>query len=94
MIAASGDSGWFMQWDSDGDGALDQHMWSAAAYTEWPCWVRLERSGDSFTGSYSTDNLVWDTLATVQVPGSSGARDVGMFAASAAGGFFDFTVAP
>jgi hypothetical protein len=32
-----------------------------------PVWVRLVRSGDTFTGSYSTDDLTWTPIGTPQI---------------------------
>jgi hypothetical protein len=67
-----------MQWDSDGDGYLDTQ--TVAGSTTYPCTLKLERSGTTFTGYYSTDE--GDTFAkidSVDIAEANDVQDVGLF---------------
>ena len=33
-----------------------------------PCWLKLQRTGDDVTGSFSTDGVTWEKFATVALP--------------------------
>jgi hypothetical protein len=77
--------GYVIQWDANGDGQLDsssapsgQGLGTAA----YPSWLRLVRSGTSYTGYYSTDGATWVFVATVAVPSAAAGQDVGLFATS------------
>ena len=83
ILAEAPGHGYVVQWDANGDGRLDANSapsnegLGTAAY---PSWLRLVRSGTSYTGYYSTDGTTWVTIATVSVPGAADAQDVGVFA--------------
>ncbi|MFC1431471.1 DUF1349 domain-containing protein [Streptacidiphilus sp. N1-3] len=70
-----------MLWDSDSSGYLDSVQSSATQVTA-PVWLRLVRNGNSLTGSYSTDDQAWTTVATVTLTGATSTEDVGLFASA------------
>jgi hypothetical protein len=47
------------------------------AHDNVPVWVRLQRSGNTFTGSASTDGVTWSTISTEDI-GASGAVFTGL----------------
>lgn len=64
--------------DSDGNGRLD--TWAGGGGSTHPSWLRLVRSGTTYT-AYSTTNLLsWTEVASVTVPSASGAIDAGVVA--------------
>ncbi|MET7688965.1 hypothetical protein ABZT06_13490 [Streptomyces sp. NPDC005483] len=66
--------------DSDGDGRLD--TWAGGGGSAHPSWLRLVRSGTTYT-AYSTTNLLsWTEVARVTVPSASGAMDAGVVASA------------
>jgi len=79
IVAASPAAGVSMEWDENGDGLLDRHT-PFDGNTVWPVWVRLERHGSRFTGSYSGDGEDWTKLADVDLPAAAAKLDVGMIA--------------
>ncbi|MFC4563571.1 ThuA domain-containing protein [Nocardiopsis mangrovi] len=68
-VTTTGGDGPEMLWDADGDGRLESSQFGAAD-AERPLWLRLERDGDTFTGSYSTDGEEFTAVeeATVAAP--------------------------
>jgi regulation of enolase protein 1 (concanavalin A-like superfamily) len=70
-----------LQWDADGNGQLD-HSASATVAAATPVWLRIVRSGPTFTGEYSTDGSTWTTVGSATVASATGAEDVGMFTSS------------
>jgi hypothetical protein len=85
ILAEAPGHGYVMQWDSNGDGQLDSNSapsnegLGTAAY---PSWLKLVRSGTSYTGYYSVDGTTWILIATVTLPSAAAAQDVGVFATS------------
>jgi xyloglucan-specific exo-beta-1,4-glucanase len=45
-----------------------------------PPWLKLSRSGATFTGSYSTNGTTWTTIGSAPVTFTSGSPEVGMLA--------------
>jgi alpha galactosidase A-like protein/alpha galactosidase C-like protein/alpha-galactosidase-like protein len=89
ILAEAPGHGYVVQWDANGDGQLDSN--SAPANTglgtaTYPSWLKLVRSGTSYTGYYSTDGTTWTTIATVSVPSAADTQDVGVFATSHSSG--------
>jgi hypothetical protein len=81
IVFVTPSDGFHMEWDSDGDGYVDSV--AAADTTAYPCKVKLEKEGTTFTGSYSTDDgKSWTVLETVDLPDTDPEQDVGMFATS------------
>ena len=101
ILAEAPGHGYVVQWDSNGDGQLDSNSapnnqgLGTAAY---PSWLKLVRSGTTYTGYYSTDDVNWTLIDTVNVPSAAATQDVGVFATSHSSGtvgevdFQDFTV--
>ncbi|MFJ9634818.1 NEW3 domain-containing protein [Streptomyces sp. NPDC101175] len=99
-VGVSAKKGYFMQWDANGDGRLDSGTaanGSGVGKPVLPSWIRLVRSGTTYTGYYSTDNVSWTRLSTADVPSAATAQDVGVFGTAANPGypseddFADFT---
>ncbi|MBM9506552.1 NEW3 domain-containing protein [Actinacidiphila acididurans] len=91
-------NGYLLDWDSNGDGILDSQDSIAAA--TYPSWLKLVRTGTTYSGYYSTDDSHWTLVGTVSVPSAKPTQDVGMFAISHADGTFgevdfdDFSTTP
>nr|WP_235215737.1 NEW3 domain-containing protein [Phaeacidiphilus oryzae] len=87
LVATPGD-GYALQWDSDGNGQLDQNInvnqgaGTGVGSTVYPVWLRLTRSGDSYTGAYSTDGTNWTTIGTATAPGAAANQDTALFTTS------------
>ncbi|HTX10329.1 MAG TPA: NEW3 domain-containing protein [Solirubrobacteraceae bacterium] len=74
-----------MVWNASGGPDVDTWLEVPGAYAPPPVTLRLVRSGDTYTGYYSTDRgATWRTVDTVTVAPSvaSSAQDVGEFHAS------------
>jgi hypothetical protein len=103
ILAEAPGHGYVVQWDSNGDGQLDSNSapnntgLGTAAY---PTWLKLVRSGTTFTGYYSTDDVNWMLIDTVSVPSAAATQDVGVFMTAHNSGtvgevdFDHFTVTP
>ncbi|MEU9479523.1 NEW3 domain-containing protein [Streptomyces sp. NPDC048191] len=81
-VGVSAKKGYFMQWDADGDGRLDTGIaanGSGVGKPVLPSWIRLVRSGTTYTGSYSTDGTTWTQLSSAKVPSAAVTQDVGLF---------------
>ena len=79
IVAASPAAGVSMEWDANDDGRLDRHT-PFDGNTVWPVWVKLERHGSQFTGSYSGDGAHWIKLADADLPAAAEKLDAGIFA--------------
>jgi alpha-galactosidase len=79
-LAATPGHGYALQWDSTGDGYLDSSITAGA--TTYPGWLRLARSGSTFTGYYSADGAIWTQVGQATVPGVVASEDAGVFATS------------
>jgi len=76
VLVATPGNGVSLQWDSDGDGFLDQGRQQAA---EAPVWLRLSRDGDQVTARYSANGVDWTVLgAPVTAVGAASTQDTGM----------------
>jgi hypothetical protein len=77
-------NGYLLDWDSDGNGTLDsQYSGGTATY---PSWLKLVRTGTSYSGYYSTDGTTWNLVGTVNLPSAAATQDVGLTATSHAPG--------
>ena len=66
-----------LDWDSNGDGLLDQY--SSVSGVNAPVWLRLTRTGTQATAAYSTDGTVWKPVGgPVTLTGVAARQDVGM----------------
>ncbi len=84
ILAETPGNGFLLDWDSDGDGLLDQQASVASAV--YPAWLKLVRSGTTFSGYYSTDGTTWNLVGTGTVPSATSTQDVGVYAISHAPG--------
>jgi hypothetical protein len=91
VLGASPSNGSALEWDSDGDGRIDKRT-VLDGYTDWPCWLKLQRQGTRFTGFSSRDGSNWSKIGEAEVPGADGPLDVGVFAHRSSARFLDFKV--
>jgi hypothetical protein len=91
VLGASPANGFALEWDSDGDGRIDKRT-VLDGYTDWPCWLKLQRQGSQFTGYSSKDGTNWSKIGEADVPGAAGPLDVGVFAHRSSARFMDFKV--
>jgi hypothetical protein len=91
VFGASPANGFALEWDSDGDGRIDKRT-VLDGYTNWPCWLKLQRQGSKFTGYSSKDGANWSKIGEADVPGAAGPLDVGVFAHRSSARFMDFKV--
>ncbi|MEV6608209.1 hypothetical protein [Kutzneria sp. NPDC051319] len=80
ILAETPGNGFLLDWDSDGDGLLDQQ--ASVATAVYPAWLKLVRSGTTFSGYYSTDGVTWNLVGTGTVPSAAATQDVGVYAIS------------
>jgi regulation of enolase protein 1 (concanavalin A-like superfamily) len=80
ILAETPGNGFLLDWDSDGDGLLDQQ--ASVATAVYPAWLKLVRSGSTFSGYYSTDGATWNLVGTGNVPSAAATQDVGVYAIS------------
>ncbi|BCS97150.1 hypothetical protein DSLASN_27820 [Desulfoluna limicola] len=79
QVAASRDTGYLMMFDDDGDGSVDQTFSAAVGIAPPDVWLRVVRSGNTFSGFYSTDNSTWTLLGIVASSKAESELDVGLF---------------
>jgi hypothetical protein len=91
VFGASPANGFALEWDSNGDGRIDKRT-VLDGYTNWPCWLKLQRQGSKFTGYSSKDGVHWTKIGEADVPGAEGDLDVGVFAHRDSARFVDFKV--
>jgi hypothetical protein len=91
VLAASPANGFSLEWDSNGDGRIDQRT-ELDGYTNWPCWLKLQRQGGKFIGYFSKDGVNWTRVGEAEVAGADGPLDVGLFAHRSSARFMDFKV--
>jgi hypothetical protein len=87
LLLASPSGGIQLQWDDNGGDYVDTVTPSNGTNPELlPVWLRLQRSGDSYTGYYSFDGRDWQQVGTATVPAQAATQDAGMFVTSHAAG--------
>ncbi len=72
------------QWDSDGDGYLDDY--NGAGATAYPDCVRLVKNDGVFQGYYSADCATFTSMPTFQPVGVNHTQNLGIFTSSHANG--------
>jgi hypothetical protein len=91
VLGASPANGSSLEWDSDGDGRIDKRT-ELDGYTNWPCWLKLQRQGGKFVGYSSKDGANWTKIGEAEVAGADGPLDVGVFAHRSSARFTEFKV--
>ncbi|GAB3978880.1 hypothetical protein GCM10029978_072770 [Actinoallomurus acanthiterrae] len=66
--------------DSDGDGHLD--TWAGGGNSFHPAWLKLVRSGTTYTAYSSPDGSWWSQVAAATVPSARAACDAGLVASA------------
>ncbi|MDH6110170.1 hypothetical protein P3T36_006666 [Kitasatospora sp. MAP12-15] len=82
ILAVTPGNGYVLQWDSTGSGQLDSNSApsdSGLGAASYPTWLKLVRTGSSYTGSYSTDGTTWTTVGSATVPDVAATQDAGVF---------------
>jgi alpha-galactosidase len=86
VLGASPSNGYSLEWDSDGDGRIDQHT-EFDGYTSWPHWLKLERHGAHFSGYASADGRQWTKVGEAELRSAGAAMDAGIFTHQSSGLF-------
>jgi hypothetical protein len=82
VVAVTARNGVVFQWDSNGDGYLDTDA-RADVDVYRPVWVKLTRSGTSFTASYSYDGANYVPIGQpVTLATAAAKQDAGIFSTS------------
>jgi alpha-D-xyloside xylohydrolase len=84
ILVVTPGNGVSLQWDADGDGVLDS--FTSVGGPSVPVWLRLGRSGTTYTGAYSTDGSSWTTVGNTTVGSAASTQDVGLIATSHSAG--------
>ncbi|MGI8589685.1 MAG: NEW3 domain-containing protein [Nakamurella sp.] len=72
-----------MEWDNNsGNGINAVTPGNGTIPATLPVWLKLVRTGSTYTGSYSTDGSTWTQVGTVTVPGQAATQDAGLFVVS------------
>jgi hypothetical protein len=85
ILAEAPGHGYVLQWDANGDGQLDSNSAPSnqgLGTATYPTWLKLVRTGTTFTGYYSTDDTTWTLIDTVSLPSAAPTQDVGVFTTS------------
>ncbi|WP_062027985.1 right-handed parallel beta-helix repeat-containing protein [Streptomyces griseorubiginosus] len=78
IVVATPSNGVSFQWDSNGDGYLDQ-LTSTATSVKAPVWVRLTRTATQVSGYYSTDGSTFTQIGSaVTLPSMAATQDAGV----------------
>lgn len=78
MMAVTPDNGFQSMFDTDADGFIDQSP-DDGSTSVYPCDLRIEKSGTTFTCSYSTDGgSTWTQVASQTVSQANATQDVGL----------------
>ncbi|MEV4760492.1 alpha-N-acetylglucosaminidase TIM-barrel domain-containing protein [Micromonospora sp. NPDC049559] len=77
LLARTPGHGVTLQWDSTGGGALDGT--TTLAWSGSPVWLKLTRSGTTFTGYASADGRTWTQVGTATAPGAASRLDAALF---------------
>jgi hypothetical protein len=82
LLVAKPENGFLLLWDGDGNGYVESVARAETGVTPYPAWLRLERSGTAFTGSYSLDGTTWTRVGAATVPTAAATQDVGVVVCS------------
>jgi Alpha galactosidase A/Alpha galactosidase C-terminal beta sandwich domain/NPCBM-associated, NEW3 domain of alpha-galactosidase len=79
--------GFQIGWDDNGGTVIDNQAPGINALPiSLPAWLKLVRSGSTYTGYYSTDGSTWTLVGSVTAPAQNTTQDAGMFVTSHATG--------
>jgi len=100
ILFVSPSHGFELEWDNNGGGFIDTGtpVGGTPTVTSYPSWVKLVKSGATFTGYWSTNGTTWNLVGTATVPETASTQDVGIFSTSHSTGvaglstFSNFTV--
>ncbi len=83
-VSANQNSGTYhMEFDDDGGGVADNSFAISGTVNPSNVWLKLERNGNVYTGSYKTStNGSWTTIGTVTSANTASSVDVGLFGRS------------
>ncbi|TKA08751.1 Ig family protein [Actinacidiphila oryziradicis] len=81
ILAVTPGHGVALQWDSNGNGAVDSNI-ETDGTTAYPTWLKLVRTGTSYAASYSTNGSTWTAVGTATVNSAATAQDAGVFTSS------------
>jgi hypothetical protein len=82
LLVAKPQNGFLLLWDADGNGTVESVARSGSGATPSPAWLRLGRSGTTFTGAWSVDGATWTTVGSAVVPTAAAVQDVGLVCCS------------
>jgi hypothetical protein len=91
VLGAQPSNGYALEWDSNGDGRIDKRT-ELDGYTDWPCWLKLERDGNRLTGYSSRDGVNWTKVGEAEVPTAEAFLDAGVFAHRSSARFLDLKI--
>jgi len=77
LLAETPGNGYILDSDVSGDGQLDTQS-GGTQTSVYPSWLKLVRSGTTYTGYYSTDDVNWTLVGTTSVPSAAATQDVGL----------------
>jgi hypothetical protein len=77
LLAETPGNGYILDSDANGDGQLDTQS-GGTQTSVYPSWLKLVRSGTTYTGYYSTDDVNWTLIGTASVPSAAATQDVGL----------------
>ncbi|MGH2945489.1 MAG: ThuA domain-containing protein, partial [Solirubrobacteraceae bacterium] len=80
ILSITGADGIEFLHDSDGNGSIDTSVFSGS--TSYPTWLKLEKYGTRFIGSYSKDGETWTEVDDIEVASAAATQDIGMFTVS------------
>lgn len=75
-LALTPENGCVLSWDSDNDGYFDQFIQRTFS---GPTYLKLTKSGKTFTGFCSQDGITWETVGTATISSTASAQDAGLF---------------
>ncbi len=83
ILFASPSGGIQLEWTNDGGNFINA-VTPANGTNPFalPVWLKLERTGDSYTGYYSNDGKGWYTVGTATVSAQAATQDAGIFVTS------------
>ncbi|WP_414167032.1 NEW3 domain-containing protein [Streptoverticillium reticulum] len=85
ILAEAPGKGYVLQWDSTGSGRLDSNSAPSnegSGTAAYPTWLKLTRSGSTFTGYRSEDGVTWTRVGAATLPRVNPVQDVGVFTSS------------